>query len=313
MSLTPCVAQLLRDRQVAGLGHARRAARAGVAQHEHVVGVDVELGRRRSRSACPRPNRRRRRGRCAAAARRRRRLLDDRAARRQVAAQHRHAAAALSGSRAAGSRPARRACRARRSLAQRACRRRARVEVEQVGELVQQARHAAGPVEVLHVVRPEGFRSTSTGTSRPSVELVEIDRDAEPAGDRGEVDERRWSSRRSPAATTSALRNAASVISSLGRGPLLSAIATARVPLASAAAQPVGVRRRDARRVRQRHAHRLDDARHRARRAHHHAGAGGRREPAVDRRRSRLASMRPARKSPHRRRQSVHAPSASPW
>ena len=45
MSLTPCVAELLRDRQVAGLGHAGRADRAGVAQHEHVVGADVEVGR----------------------------------------------------------------------------------------------------------------------------------------------------------------------------------------------------------------------------------------------------------------------------
>ena len=77
-------------------------------------------------------------------------------------------------------------------------------------------------------------------------------------------------------------------------------------------AQPVGVRRRDDRRVRQRQAHGLDDAGHRARRAHHHAGAGRRREAAVDGVDLLGASMRPPRKSLHRRRQSVHAPSVSP-
>ena len=42
----------------------------------------------------------------------------------------------------------------RRDVVARACRRMtvARVEVEESGELAQQARHAAGPVEVLHVV-----------------------------------------------------------------------------------------------------------------------------------------------------------------
>ena len=36
--------ELLRDRQVARLRHARRAPGAGVAQHQHVVGGDVERG-----------------------------------------------------------------------------------------------------------------------------------------------------------------------------------------------------------------------------------------------------------------------------
>ena len=39
MSFTPCVRELPRDRQVARLGHAGRADRAGVAQHEDVVGA----------------------------------------------------------------------------------------------------------------------------------------------------------------------------------------------------------------------------------------------------------------------------------
>ena len=42
MSFTPCARELLRDREVAGLRHAGRALRAGVAQHQHVVGRHVE-------------------------------------------------------------------------------------------------------------------------------------------------------------------------------------------------------------------------------------------------------------------------------
>ncbi len=34
--------ELFRDRQVAGLRHSRRTLRAGVTQHEHVVGSDIE-------------------------------------------------------------------------------------------------------------------------------------------------------------------------------------------------------------------------------------------------------------------------------
>ncbi len=36
--------ELLRDRQIARLGHAGRALGAGIAQHQHVVGVHVEIG-----------------------------------------------------------------------------------------------------------------------------------------------------------------------------------------------------------------------------------------------------------------------------
>ena len=60
--------QLLRDRQVAGLGHAGRAARAGVAQHEHVVGGDVESRVVDALGQVLAPTRRRRRGRCASSA-----------------------------------------------------------------------------------------------------------------------------------------------------------------------------------------------------------------------------------------------------
>jgi hypothetical protein len=36
--------QLLRDRQIACFRHARRPLGAGIAQHQYVVGVDVEIG-----------------------------------------------------------------------------------------------------------------------------------------------------------------------------------------------------------------------------------------------------------------------------
>ena len=54
MSFTPCSRELLRDRDVAGLGHARRALRAGIAQHQHVVGRHVERRVVDARRPCPR-------------------------------------------------------------------------------------------------------------------------------------------------------------------------------------------------------------------------------------------------------------------
>ena len=44
MSRTPCLEQLLRQRQVGDLGHAGVAARAAAAEHQHGVGVDVQVG-----------------------------------------------------------------------------------------------------------------------------------------------------------------------------------------------------------------------------------------------------------------------------
>ena len=68
---------------------------------------------------------------------------------------------------------------------------RRRVEVEQVAELAQQARHAAGPVEVLHVVHARRLQvDQHRHLAAEPVELVEVDRDAAPPGDRGQVDQR---------------------------------------------------------------------------------------------------------------------------
>ena len=92
MSFTPCARQLLRDRQVAGLRHARRAFRPGIAQHQHVV-------RRRHRDRDRRCARHVldavEHDRAALVLQQLRRcggMLDDRAARREIAAQHRERA-----------------------------------------------------------------------------------------------------------------------------------------------------------------------------------------------------------------------------
>ena len=63
------------------------------------------------------------------------------------------------------------------------------VEVEQRLQLAQHRGDAAGGVQVLHVVRPVGFRSTSTGVvSLSSFEPVEARSDAE----RGRRSAVRW-------------------------------------------------------------------------------------------------------------------------
>ncbi len=283
MSLTPCGRELLRDRQVARLGHPRRADRAGVAQDEDVVGRHVEVG-------CVDPRRevveRVEDDRAAGVleqARRRRRLLDDRAARREVAAQHGHAAAGADRIRARADHVLRVArVDVRDPLAERRAGDVARIQVEQVAQLVEQARHAAGPVEVLHVVPARRLQvDEHRHLAAERVDFVEVDRDPEPSRGRGEMDQavgraadrlqddkgvakrraRHDLARRRPAALGHRHRDAPAL---LGR------------------AQTVGVRRRDARRGRQREAHRLDDARHRARRSHHHARSRRRREARVD-------------------------------
>ena len=84
--------ELPRDRDVAGFGHAGRALRTDVLQHQHVVGVHVEVAIVDARREVLERSRRRPRAPRAPSAPRRRRLLDDRAARREVAAQHGDAA-----------------------------------------------------------------------------------------------------------------------------------------------------------------------------------------------------------------------------
>ena len=79
--------------------------------------------------------------------------------------------------------------------------------------------------------------------------------------------------------TISALRKLRSVNSSVGRGVPAFAISTARLPLASAMRTRSACTAGTAAAYGSEKPERLDHARHRARRAHHHAGADRRREP----------------------------------
>ena len=87
MSLTPLLRELLRDRQIAGLGHAFRRMRAGILQHQHVVRSRL---RARDRRCAPRDRRAREHHRPALVLeqpRVGRRALEDGAPRREVAEQ----------------------------------------------------------------------------------------------------------------------------------------------------------------------------------------------------------------------------------
>ena len=57
------------------------------------------------------------------------------------------------------------------------------IEIEPPGQLVHQPRHAAGPVEVLHVVLARRLEvDQHRHLAADGIDLVEIDRDAEPSG-----------------------------------------------------------------------------------------------------------------------------------
>ena len=151
--------ELLRDRQIAGLRHARRALRAGVAQHQHVVGGDIEIG-------IVDPQRHVLHGvehHGAAGVlqqlRARRRMLDHGAARREIAVQHRHRALRLDRivARADGV-LSRHFLGTGDDVAQRRAGDGPGVEVDQVAELRHQLRHAAGMMEMLHVMLARRFQ-----------------------------------------------------------------------------------------------------------------------------------------------------------
>ena len=196
MSVTPALQELRRDRQMPPLGHPGRADGPGVPQHHHRVGVDLE---RRVVDACgevvdvleddraalvreqragrpPRPSSRRRPGRACRAGRR--------------GSRPRRA-----GSPAAGSRPRRRSprpamfspmVRPETVIASRCSR--SAIWPSRPGR-------PAGVVEVLHQVRPAGFRSTSHGVdARELVEALERQRRRRPGPRRRGGGGSRWSS-----------------------------------------------------------------------------------------------------------------------
>jgi hypothetical protein len=123
--------------------------------------------------------------------RRRRRMLDDGAARSQVAAEDRHPTARLD---RMGSLPdhllARNVLRRIGDRAYGAACNGHCVEGEIRPELLQEARHAACPMEMLHVVRPRRLEVDQDRDLPPDpIELLKVDPHAAPAGDRRQVHE----------------------------------------------------------------------------------------------------------------------------
>jgi hypothetical protein len=154
--------------------------------------------------------------------------------------------------------------------------------MEEILQFVEQRLHAAGRVEIREVVLARGLQIDEHRRAIGDlVDAVERDVDAAPAGDGGQVDDRvRGSAERHQhrQRVLDGLRRddlrRPRPLADHGDGPR-----TARLGRADA----VRVDRRDRRRVRQAHAERLGERRHRARGAHHGAGAGGRREVPLDR------------------------------
>ena len=162
--------------------------RPGVLQHQEVVGGDVELRIVDARREVVERSRTPRRGLRARTAWGRRRTLEDGAVRRERPK--------------SATRPP-----SLKTVRRTAARRRGRSRPERLSSFaratpatVMQSRCSSGSarasrrrrrrrVEVLHVVLPVGLRSTSTGVSSERRSALEVDFDAEAAGDRGEVDD----------------------------------------------------------------------------------------------------------------------------
>ena len=132
-----------------------------------------------------------------------RRALEDGALRREVAEQRHQAAGRLE--RLVGVRDDRAVDVAVgiafEALAERFAGHRHAVEMQQRLELAQQRAHAAGGVKVFHVAVADRLEIDQHGRRiRQRVEMIERDFHAGAAGDRGQMNDARWSSRRARAA-----------------------------------------------------------------------------------------------------------------
>ena len=170
-------AELHRYREVAGLGHAGRALRPRVAQHEHVVGRDVEVGRVDPRREIV--ERIEHDGATAVGEQRpaRRRMLDHGTAGREIAAEHRDRAARMDRIVDAPNDLLRRIdFRRGDHLAQRPAGYRRHVEMQQWSQLAQHRIQAAGLVQVLHVVQAGWLQiDQHRNLATERIERVEID------------------------------------------------------------------------------------------------------------------------------------------
>ena len=189
--LDPLARQLLRDRDIAGLRHARRAERPCVAQHQNVVGRHVQIV---VVDACRQIVQVLEDHGAAGVAEQLlggRRRLHDGTARRQVAAHHRHGAAGMKrlGHRVDDIlRPGRR-CRVQ-VFAQRLAVDGQAVEVELVLQLAHHRPRAARLVQVFHEALAGRLEvDQHRRLAAHSVETVEVERIAEPPGHRRDVDD----------------------------------------------------------------------------------------------------------------------------
>ena len=162
---------------------------------------------------------------------------------------------------------------------------------EQVRQLLHQPRHAAGLMEMLHVVLAGRLQVDQHRHRRGRSRRTPRESSGCRRGRRWRRDaRRRWSSRRSPAARPWRCGRRLSSESRDGFGPPLGHLRRA-LAARLGDAHAVGMRRRDRRRCRARRCPSASDhAGHGAGRAHHHAGADRRRQPCIDRSRSRPRS-----------------------
>ena len=284
MSLTPALRELLRDRQVAGLRHRLGRMRAGVLQHQDVLGAHVE---RRIVDARGKIGERGEHHRHALVLEQllvRRRALEDRALGREIAEQRHQAALRfkrLVARRDDGAVDIAVVALGGEPLAERAAGDGQAIEMQQRLELAQQRAHAAGGEEVLHVAVADRLEVDQhrRGVGQ-AVELVERDLHAGASGDRGQMDDRvgRAAERKQHAQRVLDRLRVDDLVGRHRRADQVDRRHAGRL----GGAQAVGMHRRDRGGAGQDQPERFGDAGHGRGGAHHRAGARGHREVALD-------------------------------
>ena len=275
--------KLHRDRQIARFRHPRRALGTGVAQHQHVVGGDVEIGAIDPQRHVLHGIEHHGAAGVLQQFRTRRRMLDHGAARREIAMQHRHRAFRLDRTFSrADDILSRHLLGGGNDIAQHRASDGLRIEVDQIAKLRHQLRHAPGVMEVLHVVRARWFQvDQHRHFAAESIKSFEVDAMFGAVGNRGQMNK---AVGRSPDRLQHHLR-----ILECCRCQQLARARSLRhghrggnLAAGFGGTKALGMRRRNRRAHRQRQAERFGDAGHGAGGAHHHAGADRRREPAID-------------------------------
>ena len=304
--------KLHRDGQVARLRHARRALRPGVAQHQNVVGIHIQIRKIDPRiisstesNTTARPVWRIKSGDAADCL-----ITALRGARFPWSTAI--APSFFSGACETADHILARRLLGRCNRVANACRRRcwARRDREML-EFAHQRRQAAGVMKMLHVMRAGRLQvEQHRNLASQPVECLKVDCHARAAGHRNQVNQPIGrSADRLQHDHRVAHGSVRDQFARRRRPPI--AISAARLPLASAMRRTVGMGGRRGCAHGQRQAHRFHHAGHGACRAHHSAEADGRRQAAADQFHF-ASSFLPARYSAHSRRQSVHAPSTSP-